>query len=393
MKMPFATLLAARQLRYMGLSLVGKFAGVCVAIVLVFIQFGFQNALLNSVLNLDRALIGDIVISGPQFETMGYSPPWFARNLLYKAQSAEGVKAVEPVYIFVGQVREAQNGRPTAARFIAFDPARPVLDLPQIAELLPKLRLPNAVLLDDRSRQGLEPLVSSIGAREMPTLYLQNQSSALAARLDFIGTFSLGPDFALAGNIILSDLNFYRFFQFPLDRVSLAAVTLKPGQDAATVRDRIQGLIGNQAQVSLRSDFIDAERTYFNNETPIGVLFSCGILIGILIGVVFVFEVLHGIIDANLSEYAVLRAMGYRDGFFILLVIQIAIALAVAAFIPSLILTLMLYELIGNATHLSFALTWSTTLAVLAATLTMSVIAVLFALRKLKTSNPIELFA
>lgn len=394
MTLPFATLLALRQLQHQGLGLVGKFAGVCVAIVLVFIQIGFQNALLSSVLNLDRALVGEIVIAGPQFETIGYSPPWFPRELLYQARGVPGVASVTGAQIFASQIRDPEHGSPVIARFIGIDLVDPILDLPELGPLLSQLALPNTAAIDSRSRQRLLTVTERLAVGEAPlTLYLQSPGSTLAPRVDLIGTFTLGPDFALAGNVVTSDLNFYRFFKYPPDRVSLGAVRVAANEDSVVVRDRVAERLGAAAQVSLRSDFIARERDYFNHQTPIGVLFSFGISIGVLIGVVFVFEVLRGMIDANVSEYAVLRAMGYQDGFFVALVLQIGGLVALLAFIPSVAVTAALYRALAHATQLDFSLTWLVTLAVFAATVVMCACAVLFAVRKLRKSDPIDLFS
>lgn len=394
MRLRFSTLLALRQLQHLGWGMLGKFAGVCVAIVLVFVQIGFQNALLDSVLQLDRALDADVVMVGPQFQTIGYSPPWFPRDAAYQASAVDDVISVRWAYIFIGQLRDPSTGVPIATRFVGFDPAAAPFRIQDLEAQRARLALPNTALLDRLSRQQFKPVVQQLSLGEEPvTLYIQSPASTLAPRVEVVGTFGLGPDFALAGNVITSDLNFYRFFQLPMDRISIATVRIREGADPEAVRDRIAARVGGAAQVHVKDAFVAAERRYFNSETPIGVLFGFGIAIGILIGVVFVFEVLRGIIDLNLSEYAVLRAMGYQDRFFTALVLQIAGVITTLAFLPSLLVTYGLYEALGCATMLPFTLTGTVALGVLAAALAMSVGAVLFALRKLRRNNPIDLFS
>ena len=58
----FSTQLAMSQLRHMGSRLLGTFAGVCVAIVLIFTQAGLVSAVVGSALNLPRALDADLVM-------------------------------------------------------------------------------------------------------------------------------------------------------------------------------------------------------------------------------------------------------------------------------------------------------------------------------------------
>lgn len=392
-RLPFSTRLALRQLRYKGMSLAGVFAGVCVAIVLVFVQLGFAGALVNSVLNLGRALDADLFISGEQFETIAYSPPWFARDILYRAEATPDVVNARPFYAFINQIRDPATGRPLAARFMAFDPARPAFRQADIRGNAAQLSYPNSVLIDSRSRQGFRAIVERVQAGGTETIYLQNPAATLAPRVDVRGTFELGPDFTLPGSVVTSDLNFYRLLRLPLDRVSLGLVSIRPGADPIRVRDALHARLGNDARIFTRDEFIKNESDYFLYETPIGVIFLSGILIGVVIGVVFIFNLLHGIIQSNLSEYAVLRALGYEDRFFTVLVVQIAALVSVVAFIPSIVLTLGIYSFVGWQTQLQFQLTITTCVIVFVATLLMSVVAVLFAIRKLKSSNPLDLFS
>jgi putative ABC transport system permease protein len=393
MILPFSTRLALRQLHYLGVRLIGAFAGVCVSILLIFAQIGFQNALVDSSLNLARAFKGDIFIVGPQYETMAYSPPWFARSLIYKASAVEGVASARSVYNFISQIRNAGDGTAMTARFIAFDPDQPVFDDPQIRAQIPLMKLPRAALLDARSRRKFEAIVRQVQTEQTVPLFLQSQGSTLAPSFDVVGTFPLGPDFTIDGVVLLSDLNFYRFFQFPLDRIMLGVVRIMPGYDAAKVRDALASRLGAEAQIKLRDTLISDERDFLMNQTPIGVILGFGLAVGVSIGAVFLLQVLHNVIESNLSEYAVLRAMGYRDQFFIGLVSQIAIIIAILAFIPSLMLTVVLYRVVENATRLRFHLTTDVIGSVLAALLVMSAVAAVVGLRKLRGTNPLELFA
>ncbi|WP_081768670.1 FtsX-like permease family protein [Herbaspirillum sp. RV1423] len=393
MNLPFSTRLALRQLQYKGFGLLAPFAGVCVAVILVFIQLGFKDALTGSVLNFDRALSADIVIAGRQFETIAYSPPWFARSAIYQAQGVPGVKKVTPVYIYMAQIRANERGDLLATRFIGFDPADEVLTVPGLDVQRSQLRLPYTALLDARSRNQLADMVPALEQGKTLRIHLQNPVAGTATHIDMIGTYSLGPDFTFPGSLVVSDLNFYRLFQQPADRVSLGLVTLQPGGDPERVRNALAARLGDNVQVWLHRDFVEAERQYFTYRTPVGIVTTFGIVVGILIGVVFILEVLHGIIESNLSEYAVLRAMGYGNGFCLALVLQLAVAVAVAAFAASLLITLLFYRLLEQATLLSFTLEPGMTLTVCLATLIMSMLAVVFALRKLLSSNPIDLFA
>ncbi|WP_430436130.1 FtsX-like permease family protein [Oceanibaculum nanhaiense] len=388
----FSTRLAIRQLRHIGLRLFGTFSGICVAIVLVFAQAGFMNALVGSALNLPRALQADLFITGPQFETMAYSPPWFARSLMDKALAVPGVADARPFYAIISQARNPYDGTAMSARFIAFDPSRPVLDLPEVTQALPYLKLPDAALLDSRSRRKFIPIIERLENGGEQRLYLQSPGATLAPEMRVIGLYGLGPDFTIDGSFIFSDLNYYRLFQLPLDRLSLGLLTIEPGADLQKVRDAVAAALGDRAKVFTHAEFVAGERDYFLFQTPIGIILGFGLAVGVFIGIVFVMQALYSIIDMNISEYAVLRAMGYRDMFFIALVLQIAVLIGVGAFIPSIGITALIYELVGDATRLRFTLSLDIVGTVFLATIVMGSVAVLFAVRKLRRNNPLDLF-
>lgn len=392
MTLPFSTRLALRQLAHKGAGLIGVFSGVCLAVVLVFAQLGFQNALIDSVLNLGRAMRADLIITSAQFETMAYTPPWFSRNLLDMASGIDGVTSARPVYAFIGQVRDQASGRPLAARFIAFDPAQPVLDLPDVDAQLSTLSLPNAALVDRRSRQGLYALFEQFRDHGLQSIYTQNAADTLATRIDVRGSFSLGPDFTIPDDFVVSDLSYYRLFRFPLDRISLGLVTLNKNVDPNVARFRLQDAIGDNVRVFTKQEFLTNERNYFLYKTPIGIVFSSGFAVGLIIGTTFIFNTLQNIISSNLPEYAVLRAMGYRGSFFVALAANIAIIVSIIAFLLAIFCAFALYRLVASATKLHFALTPGVVMMVFMAVLVMSISAVVLSIRKIQGGNPLDLF-
>lgn len=66
--------------------------------------------------------------------------------------------------------------------------------------------------------------------------------------------------------------------------------------------------------------------------------------------------------------------------------------IGVGAFIPSIGITVLIYELVGDATRLRFTLSLDIVGAVFLATIVMGSVAVLFAVRKLRRNNPLDLF-
>lgn len=385
--------LAFRQLVHRSGSAVGALAGVCVAIVLMFMQLGFRNALYDSAVGIPLALDADIFLASNQYVSLAFSPPWLPRSALSQAQSVEGVVTARPFYAFSGQLRSPRSGANMSSWILGFDPDQPVFTLPSINDRLHLLRLSNAALMDRLSRYDYTLLRDAVDAGGEPTVGVHLPGASLSPTVRIAGLFTLGPSFTIDGMIVVSDLTMYRLLGLPLDRVSLGLLRLAPGADPQAVKQRLQAVVGDRVRIFTRQEFIDGEKAFYATRTPIGMIFNIGLLVGVVVGVVFISQVLHGIIDANLKEYAVLVAMGYKRYFFRLIVFEIAAVIAVATFIPSLLLSVGLYAAAGAATKLPLVLRPEAALGVFVLVVVMGNVASLFAMRKLKRANPLDLFS
>src|ERR687890_1766714 len=91
--------------------------------------------------------------------------------------------------------------------------------------------------------------------------------------------------------------------------------------------------------------------------TPIGIVFGFGIVIGVLVGVIIVYQVLSTDVADHIREYATFKAIGYRQRFFLGVVFEEALVLACLGFVPGLVVSLVLYAAIAAATGLPLMMT------------------------------------
>ncbi len=57
------------------------------------------------------------------------------------------------------------------------------------------------------------------------------------------------------------------------------------------------------------------ELSYQQTKRPTGIIFGFGVIIGVLVGIVIVYQVLSTDVADHLSEYATFKAMGYPQNF------------------------------------------------------------------------------
>ncbi len=384
--------LAYRQLLHRGAKLIGALLGVTVAVVLMFTQLGFKGALYDSAVAVAEAFDGEIILASPDFQTMSFNPPWMPRDLLYEARTVGGVAAASPFYASTVQVVNPDDGNFITTWLYAFAPDQPIFALPDVNKHIPQIRLAQTAIIDRRSRNELGMLASEVGRLGQLDLVLPASSVAIQFVFTMAGTFQIGPTINVDGNIITSDLNYYRYLHVPLDRVSLGVVRVAAGFDPTAVKASLGDRFGSRARVFLKEEFTDNETNFYARKTPIGFIFNAGLAVGVLVGIVFIVQVLHGIISDNIREYATLRAIGYNQGFFVGLVAVIAISIAMVTYVPATLFTLLIYQVASSATKLPLDLKQSYLIEVFCLVVTMGFVATFVTTKKLKQADPVDLF-
>ena len=134
------------------------------------------------------------------------------------------------------------------------------------------------------------------------------------------------------------------------------------------------------------------EIDHWATTTPIGYVFTFGVIMGLVVGAIIVYQILYADVQDHLKEYATLLAMGYSHRYLNGVVLQEAVVLAVMGFLPGLGIAVVLYRISADATQLPMAMSVGTAVAVFVLTLVMCVFSGLLALRKLRAVDPAEVF-
>lgn len=392
MTLPLSTRLALRQLAFLGPRLVGPLAGFGVAIVLVFTQIGFENALYASATGLARALAADLVVVNRSFATMAFPQPWLDRSILLEAGAVPGVAAMAPLQLATLQV-VTEDGGMASAWVVGVDPDAPALAIPGVAMASARLRKIGTAVIDSRSRKGYRKVVATLAGGAPAAIVLASPNRSIGTRVDLLGLFTLGPTFFIDGTLVMSDFTLRQVFGTAAARMSLGLITVAPGYEAQSVADALAGRLGDEARVFTKADFIAHESDYYRVNTPIGIVFRIGVIVGLVIGAVFVGQTLATIIEASLSEYAVLKALGHADGLFRHTVAQVALVITALVFPIAVAAALAIYALAGDLTGLDLTLDAQAVLTVLALTLATMAVAVLATLGRLRRADPLDLFA
>ncbi|MGC8713220.1 MAG: ABC transporter permease DevC [Leptodesmis sp.] len=384
----FAIPLAWLQLQREKVRLLIALAGISFAVILMFIQLGFQDALFDSAVNLHKNMQGDIFLISPQ-STALIAMRSFSQRRLYQAAGYPNVESINPVYLGLALWKNPVNQRTRSILVIGFDPTEVLFTKDLVPDLSP-IKIPDVVLFDRKSREEFGPIAQLYGEGK-PV-----QTEIGGRRVTVGGLFDLGASFGADGNIITSDLNFLRLFnQRKKGLIDVGVVKLKPGTDVqavlAEMRKNLQD-VTQDVKILSKQEFIEFEQNYWRSSTAIGFIFTLGTAIGFLVGTIIVYQILYTDITDHLPEYATLKAMGYRNLYLLSVVFQEAVILSVLGYIPGLLLAMGLYTLTRNATSLPIAMTVDRAILVFVLAVVMCVISGAIAVRKVQDADPADIF-
>ncbi len=384
--------LAWRNLSYQPIRLFLAIAGITFAVFLMFMQYGFLNALFDSTVVLFRNLDGELIITH-RLKTHLPMPQDFSHRRIYQAQGVDGVARVTPVYIetvaseWTDQSSPLDERNVRWIRMIGIEPDNHPLLMAGLGHRIDALKRPDRVLVDAQSR----PFYGTLG---------EGTNAELTGNdVEIIGNFQLGTDFATQGTVIVSTERFAStlrdpyLFPEPLDHVDLGVVKLRADADPQVVQQQLQSILPADVQIQSIDEMIEQEKRYWQQATPVGFAFTFGMVMGFLVGLIICYQILSTDVSDHLPEYATLKAMGYSNAYLRGVVLQQGILLSLIGFVPGLIVSALTYAYLSARTGLPMDLwQWQRIGLVFVLTVGMCVVSGLIALRRVEQADPAEGF-
>lgn len=386
------TSLAVKNLKHQATRTVVSVGGVTLAITLMFMQLGFLGAVGDTATVVYRRMPMDVLVRSPDYLHL-FEPASIDETAALIIAAVPGVAEVRPLDTVLAPWQNPHNFETRAIAAIGVDPPRPGVRLPELDTKLRRLSSPEFVLVDRTSRAEFGPADGvKFGSADVGQTTEVNQR-----RVRIVGTFAMGTGLSAAGAMIINREGFRRIS--PQDhegRVSLLLVRLQPGSDIEAGRERIAAKLARTGfgslQVLTASEAMWRERMRWYSETPIGLIFAMGVALAIIVGGVVCYMVLAAEVLANLPEYATLKAIGYSDRFLSRVLLQQALLLALGAFVPALLLSLLLYAVTTELAEVPIRMTAERVLFVAAMSAAMCGVAGVVAVRKLNKAEPASLF-
>lgn len=373
------------QLTHSRTRFAAALSGVAFANVLVFVQLGIMGSMATSTLKPYEFFQADIMISASDANSMTEGGN-VARQWLFQALADPEVTIGTGLY--VANVSWASPTKTLSLTTYGIDPTLPAFLSPSMASKTGTLQLQNAGILDMFSR-GL-PREEAAAIRPQTPISFEVSGTTLT----LYDTFQGGGGFGGDGFMMVSDQTFLTLF--PARRSAAPdhiLLQIAPGAGPDAVAARLRDLISDKTlRIRSYAQAAAEDLSYQQTRRPTGIIFGFGVIIGILVGIVIVYQVLSTDVADHLSEYATFKAMGYPQRFFLGIVFEEALILAILGFIPGFIVASGLLAGMKRATTLPLAMTVDMAGMVFVGTLIACTISGAIATRRLAAADPADLF-
>ena len=379
------------QLKHQKVRLLVALSGVIFSVVIIFMQLGIRDALFDSAVRFHQSLQGDIFLISPR-STALIAMESFSERRLLQSLAFDEVDYVSPIYLDFAQWKNPNTRNYWRNIFVLGINLRyPVLNLPGITENIERLKMPNTVLFDEGSRTEFGTIAQDFRRDGRVSTELGNPNGN--RKVNVVGLFQLGTSFGSDGNLVTSHINFLRIFDNRKKGfIDVGLIKLKPNQDTQRTLEKLRKYLPKDVQVLSKSEFVNFEKKYWQTSTAIGFIFNLGVALGIIVGVVVVYQILYTNVSEHLSEYATLKAMGYRHRYLLSMVLQQAFLIAVLGYIPGFLIANIQYEFTKNATLLPVNMSLDRAVFVFILTLVMAFVSGATAVKKLQDADPADIF-
>jgi putative ABC transport system permease protein len=383
--------------------------GVAFAVILIFMELGLLGGVGRTATMLFDKLNFDLIITSAEYLDLSRAGK-FPRARLAQAQAAISVSEVIPVTVGVGGWRlpsrkgvfgTTPGGAVMSINLIAVPPGQvekaftigsdgvfPTIEAAHAAGVA--IAQLNAFLFDRRSKTEFGEVNRLIAAS-------QDSSGPDPVRLNgmqatIVGYFEIGTGFSWNGMLLASEETIVRYTGESGEGIDFGLIQLAQGADPVAVKRELQATLPPDVKVFTRDEINAGERNYWLRLTSIGQFLVVAVILAVVVGIIFVYQMMAADIRNMLPEYATVKALGYRPPYLTGVVMWQAAVLALLGFIPGFFASLALYSAARVFGGIPTGMTAEAACGVLILAMGMCLASGLLAVRKVHAAEPADLF-
>lgn len=359
--------------------------GVAIAGILILMMLGFQEALFNSSVSFIEKLDADLVLLNRQSVSL-INLASFPEERMSEVRDNPAVKDVANVRWRYSKWRFRGDQDSYLAIAVGVNPSQKVFSDPEINRQQPLLNLDSRILFDSLSRPEYGPVVKEFKAGKNVFAY------ANELKLRIVGLVQFGTSFGYEGSFLTSISTVNQIVGGPAGSIELGVIRLIEGADPSKVIQEVSPFLSEDVFLMTKSNFESLEKQYWNRSKPIGFVFAFCVVMGLGVGAMMVYQVLHTDVTFHLPAYAVLLSIGYSRSKLEKVVFFEAMMLTFLGFPLAWLISSGLFYFTRIVTGLPMEMSSEIVLYTFLLTLAMCTASALLAMAKLEEADPANLF-
>ncbi|MDR3639112.1 MAG: ABC transporter permease [Isosphaeraceae bacterium] len=353
-------------------------SGVAFAVTLVFVQVGlFEGLLANASMTIEK-IDADLWVSARNTPNVDFSNT-FPETFVQRVRSVSGVARADNLIVWFGRVALPTGATENAVIYALEDFTRWNLPWKVSSGDARDLRRGKYVILDDSATKRFGPFATG-DYREFNGQRLKIIGRTVEAR-----SFTTNPiaflDYRVAQSLDRQSLH---------NRTTYILVKLAPGADAKAVAAEIRRRLPYN-DVRTRGEWALRSRSYWTDNTGLGLNMVMTVFLGCLVGVVVVAQTLYTSTMEHIKEFATVKAIGGGNAQIYAIIAKQAAFAAIAGFALGGVMTVGLGPLM-SAIDLKLLLTPSFAAYVFAGTLALCLAASAISFRRVASLDPALVF-
>lgn len=369
--------LGIRMLLHNRRRLLSMSLSVAVGVVVVFVEMGLLQGILDSQALVATLVRGDLIVMNKGRTDLHR---WDKLNSIRLSQirSIPGVARVMPIYEDHVSLRDPDDKRVRRVILFAFSPNDLPLGIGRRAKVSAALKMSDSFMFDRLSR----PIFGNIKTGQ--DIEIDKHPMRVS------GLVAMGPDIVNDGNIFVSDGQWLS--RQPDAQPIMGVIRVARNANVDNVRTEILSNLPEDITVLTPDEARKRENSATLGSTPIGLLFAVGMIAGIVIGTINCYQVLYTEVSDHLQQFATLKAIGFTHRFLQGVILTQAALLSGTGFAVGVILSALADAYIGSATMLPTQLHFLSASLVGLGTVAMCFFAGWIAIGRLHAADPAALY-
>lgn len=378
--------LAWLQLTKNKIRLFGTLIGLAILVSLTLTSLGFQDALYESNTTTHRNLKGELILVHKKTSAL-HESIHFSRRYLYRFSGLSEVKDVSPLYLGFSRLQISNVDNEPLIIVFGVDINHSPFLVKELNKKLETIKDLQSVLIDRNSRPEYRTLVDQYDPQRNNPISLNKKTIFIEGVVDFT-TASFASDV----NFVTGISNFINIFSYrDLEDINIGIIELQKNVNLNEFIKKAQNDLPSEVALITRQNFIDLEKQYWAKRTPIGFMFWTFTIVSLVVEVIVIYQIMSTEITSHIPEYALLKARGYENKYFVMIVLQESMFLAILSYTFGFLISIYIYDVSRKATALPIIMSLENALIVLVLTIVLCFSSGLIASLKLRQADPINL--